>query len=179
MTSSSVARRYARALLSLGIEDGRFEAYGEELSRLEAAFQESEALRELWQNPAHEREERLRAVAGLKEPLALSPLVANLLGLLVERQRAADLPLVAQAYRSMVDERVGKVRATVTSARALPPAEAARVEQALGRITGKQVSLETRVDQALVGGVVAQVGSTVFDGSVRTQLDRLRATLRG
>ena len=179
MTSSSVARRYARALLSLGLEDGRFEASADELSRVEAAFAGSAALQDLWLNPAHGREERLQVAARLEGPLGLSPAVGNLVKLLVERQRVGDLQAVAAAYRTMVDERLGRVRATVTSATALGADEAERVGRALAGLTGKQVSVETKVDPALIGGVVAQVGSTVLDGSLRTQLERLRETLQG
>jgi F-type H+-transporting ATPase subunit delta len=175
--ASSVARRYARALLALGVEDGRFEAYATQLEQVREVFAGSSDLRELWQNPAHPRERRLAALETIVARLEVSPLVANLLRLLVERRRIAEIEAVALAYRAFVDERVGRVRAVVTSAAGLNPDQTERLGAALAAMTQKQIVLETRVDPALIGGVVAQVGSTLLDGSLRTQLGTLREKL--
>lgn len=177
MSASSIARRYARALLSIGDEDGRFEQYGAEVDRVDGAYAASAELRDLWTNPAYPREERLSALEKLIGALSLSPAVANLMRLFVERQRVAELPTLARTYRSMVDEKAGRVRAVVTSARPLEAAQTAAIQASLVAVTGKQVLVESRVDASLIGGVTARVGSTVYDGSVRTQLERLRETL--
>lgn len=178
MTSSSVARRYARALLSLGVEDGQFEAYAEQLNRILTAFQVSDELRDLWLNPAHGRGPRLAAVDGLAGPLGLSDSVANLLRLLVERRRMNDLEMIVRVYQDMVDERAGRLRATVTSAVPLAAEITARIAHVLAQATQKQITIETHVDPKLIGGVVTQVGSTVLDGSVRTQLELMRTQLK-
>jgi F-type H+-transporting ATPase subunit delta len=177
VSASSIARRYARALLSIGDEDGRFEQYGAEVDRVDAAYAASAELRDVWTNPAYPREERLATLERLVGVLTLSPAVANLMRLFVERRRVAELPMLARTYRSMVDEKAGRVRAVVTSARPLAPAQTAAVQASLAAATGKQVLVESRVDASLIGGVTARVGSTVYDGSVKTQLERLRESL--
>jgi F-type H+-transporting ATPase subunit delta len=175
--SSSVSRRYARALMTLGLEDGRFEAYAEELARVEAAFGASAELRDLWLNPAHPREQRLKAVDLLEKPLGLSPHVANTLRLVVERSRAAELPNLVRAFSELVDAQVGRVRAVVTSAAPMPAEVTGRLGGVLAQLTNKRIVLETKVDPGLIGGLTAQVGSMVYDGSLRTQLENLRETL--
>jgi F-type H+-transporting ATPase subunit delta len=178
VSQSSVARRYAKALLSLGAEDGRFEAYAEELQKVAQAFAASAELRDVAANPAYGREQRHGVVAELSRTLALSPVVANLLRLLVDRQRLVDVPDLARAYGAMVDEKVGRVRAVITAAVPLPAEVTERLGTALAAITKKRILLEAKVDKALIGGVVAQVGSTVLDGSLRTQLEGIRDALR-
>lgn len=178
MTTSSVSRRYARALLSVGEEDGRWDAYAAEIDRVSAAFLVSSELRELWLNPAIARESRLAAVDALAKSWSLSAPVANLVRLVVERSRAAELEAIARSYRDLVDEKAGRARAVVTSAAALPADVTQRVGATLAAITGRKIVLETKIDPTLLGGLTTQVGSTLFDGSLRTQLERLRTQLR-
>ncbi len=178
MASTSVDRRYARALFTLGVEDGAFAKYGDELGRIQQAFESSPELRDLWLNPANGREARLAVIDGLSSELALSPLVANTLRLLVERQRVTELPDIVRAYRTLVDEKVGRVPAVVTSAVPVTAGISAEIGSALAALTKKEVVLETKVDPSLIGGVVAQVGGVVLDGSLKTQLELMRQTLR-
>jgi F-type H+-transporting ATPase subunit delta len=106
-----------------------------------------------------------------------TPAVQRFVMLLLERGRIVLLPAIARAYRDMMDLHLGRVRAKVTSAQPLDAGALDRVRRALEQRTGKQVLLETAVDPELVGGVVARVGDLVLDGSVRTQLEDLRAKL--
>jgi len=164
--------------MSLGTEDGQFMPYGEQLSRVAAAYAASADLRDLWSNPAYGREQRMAGCEALVRHLQLWPAVANVLRLLVERGRGEQLAEIDRAYGELLDERLGRVRATVTSARPLSDEQAAALQQTLAERTGRQVSIERHVDPALIAGVVAQVGSTVYDASVRTQLERMREELR-
>jgi F-type H+-transporting ATPase subunit delta len=164
--------------MSLGEENGRFEAYAEELTRLEKAFETSAELRDLWLNPAYDRATRMQAVDQLAGPLALSTEVANVLRLLVERQRLHNLSSIAQAYRELVDRKIGRVRAVITTAVPMPAEITTKLGDAIAAATNKQIVLESRVDPKLIGGVVTQVGSTILDGSLKTQLEELRTTLR-
>ena len=178
MSASSVARRYARALMSLGTEDGQFAAYGEQLGRAAEAYAVSEDLRDLWSNPAHDRAQRMAGVEALVKHLDLWPAVANVMRLLIERGRGNQIGDISRAYAELLDEKLGRVRATVTSARPLTEEQQARLQQVLGARTGRQVTIETRIEPAIIGGVVAQVGSIVYDDSVRTRLERMREELR-
>ena len=178
MIPSSVARRYARALLSLGVEEGRFEQYGDELDAVVQAMKESRELSVVLSNPGYTQEQRQGAVNAAATALKLSPLTVNFLRLLVDRQRAGDLPQIARVYRTLVDQQAGRIRATVTSAGALGDPELERLREALGRMTGRSIVLESKTDASLIGGVVAQVGATMLDGSLRTQLERMRRELK-
>jgi F-type H+-transporting ATPase subunit delta len=175
---SSVARRYARALLSLGLEEGKFEQYGDEIEAVVRAMKESRELGFLFTNPGYALQQRQGAVDAVAGALKLSPVTINFLRLLVDRQRIADLPQIARSYRAMVDQQAGRVRATVTSAGPLSDDELGRLREALGRMTGRSIVLEAKTDSSLLGGAVTQVGTTMLDGSLRTQLLRMRDELK-
>jgi F-type H+-transporting ATPase subunit delta len=178
LIASSVARRYARALLSLGVEEGRFEQYGDELEAVLEALKASRELGFLLANPGYPAEHRQGAVAAVSKVLGLSPLTVNFLRLLVDRQRVGDLAAIARAYHAMVDQQSGRVRATVTSARPLSEDELERLREAIGRMTGRSIVLDSKTDPSLIGGAVTQVGATMLDGSLRTQLERMREELK-
>lgn len=178
MIDSSVARRYARALLSLGLDEGRFEQYGEELESVVQAMKQSPELGFLLVNPGYTQQQRHGAVDAVAKVLKLSPLTANFLRLLVDRQRVGDIEQIARVYRALVDQQAGRIRATVTSAGPLSDQDLDRLREAIGRMTGRSIVLESKTDSSLIGGVVAQVGPTMLDGSLRTQLERMRQELK-
>jgi F-type H+-transporting ATPase subunit delta len=178
LIASSVARRYARALLSLGLEEGGFEQYGDELESVVQAIKANPELGFFLMNPGYSQQQRQGAVDAAASALKLSPLIVKFLRLLLDRQRIADLPLIARSFRAMVDQQAGRVRASVISARPLSDLELERLREALGRMTGRAIVLESKTDSALIGGVVAQVGATMLDGSLRTQLERMRHELK-
>jgi F-type H+-transporting ATPase subunit delta len=176
---ASVARRYARALLSLGVEEGRHEQYGDELESVLAALDRSKEAGYFLRAPGYSAAQRHNAVDALAAALKLSPVVVNFLRLLVDRQRIADLAQITRAYRVLVDEKVGRIRATVTAAAPLADQEMARLREAIAAMTGRTIVLDSKTDPSLIGGVVTQVGATMFDGSLRTQLERMREELKG
>jgi F-type H+-transporting ATPase subunit delta len=176
--SASVSRRYARALFSLALEQGGHERAGEELEAVAQALRASNEARAMVENPGYTQAQRHALVDVLVSRLSLSPLVANFLRLLVDRHRLAEVPAIARAYAEMVDEKVGRVRATVTGAKPLSAEELRRVRDALTQATRRTIVLDTRTDAKIVGGLVAQVGPKVLDGSIKTQLERLRRELK-
>jgi F-type H+-transporting ATPase subunit delta len=178
LIASSVARRYARALLSLGLEEGRFEQYGDELEAVLQAMKASRELASILDNPGYSPSQRRAAVDAVASGLNLSPLTVNFLRLLIDRQRIGDLAQIARVYRSLVDQQAGRVRATVTSAGALNEHQLDRLRETIGRMTGRSIVLEAKTDPSLIGGVVAQVGAKLLDGSLRTQLERMRHELK-
>jgi len=176
--ASSVARRYARALFSLGLEEARHELYGDELEAVVRALDQSPEAGAVLKNPGYSQEQRHAAVNALAKGLSLSPMVVSFLRLLVDRQRAGDLTGIVRAYRSMVDQQESRVRATVTAAAPLSKDELERLREAIARMTGRTILLDSRTDPSIIGGVVTQVGATLFDGSLRTQLERMREELK-
>lgn len=173
----SVARRYARALFSIGVDRNSFEQLGQELSDLAALWTSSPDLRQALENPVFGPGDKRRVLEQLLPRVAPTADVQKFVLLLLDRRRIAALPMIARAYREMADAFAGRVRAEVVSAQPLSPAETDRVRRSLEQRTGKKVILEPTVDASLIGGVVARVGDLILDGSVRTQLASLRQKL--
>ena len=168
-----LGRRYARAVLGLAREEGTLEATGEELNRAAATFEEPR-LRPLVLSPVIDAGARLRTARGVAEALGLSPTVRNLIGLLAERDRLAILGDLARWYDTLLDDELGRVRVAIRSATALSAVERNELIELARRLTDRQEILAaTELDSELIGGVVLDIGGTVYDGSLRTQLARL------
>ncbi|HET9554680.1 MAG TPA: ATP synthase F1 subunit delta [Anaeromyxobacteraceae bacterium] len=178
MIMGSIARRYAKALFSLAVEKGRVEAWSESLLALGKAVDQAPDLRDVLSNPAYTREQRRAVVAMLAESMKLDEEIASLLFLLGDRNRFGYLKAILESYAELADQQLGRVRAQVTSAVPLDDAQAAALAEKLAVATKAKVIVERAVDPALLGGVVAQVGSLVYDGSLRTQLEDLRKSLK-
>jgi F-type H+-transporting ATPase subunit delta len=178
MIVGSIARRYAKALFDLAVEQNQVEPWSEGLLALRAAVDASPEVRQVLHNPVYTRDERQALASRLAQALGLRGDPANLLGLLADRNRLAYLSDIASTFGRLADEKLGLVRAKVTSTVPLAPAEVAALEQKLAAASGGRVVLERAVDPALLGGVVTQVGSLVYDGSLRAQLEDLRRTLK-
>ncbi len=178
MIMGSIARRYARALFSLAVEMDRVEPWSESLQSLKAVVAGSPDLLDVLSNPVYSKEQRRAIVEQLASALRLDAEPASLLFLLGDRNRLGYLDAVVETFRELADRQLGRLRARVTSAVPLDPAIAQAMADRLSQATRSTVLLDRGVDPALLGGVVAQVGNLVYDGSVRTQLEDLRRTLK-
>jgi len=169
------ARRYAEALLDLALEEKAVGRYRASLDALHAAF-EPRTLRRL-ADPSAPLGERLAAaesaVAGEPAP------IRGLLRLLIERERIALLPRIAEAFAELVDERAGTAKARVTTAVAVSDGERQGIVRRLERATGRTIQATFAVDPALLGGATVQVGDHLVDASLRTRLDALREQMAG
>jgi F-type H+-transporting ATPase subunit delta len=174
--SGSVARRYAKALLAIGIEKNQFEAYGRELDSFGEVLRVKE-LRDTLHNPSHALSRRQAILTELLGRLSPSEPVRIMLLLLLKRNRIDIVSAIAREYRALCDEHAGRVRARVVSAQALDPTASQRLLVALEKKTGKQVLLEQKADPELLAGMVTQVGSLIYDGSLRTRLQQMRESL--
>ncbi len=177
MVTGSLARRYAKALLEIGIAQQTYDALGKELDRAADTLKSSPELRNALENPVFPIAKRKLVLDELARRLALSKTVRNFVMLLLDKGRIAWLPDIARAHRALVDEHAGRVRATITSARPLDPVLETRLKSALEKQSGKTVILEKKEDPSIVGGLITQLGDLVYDGSVRTQLELMREQL--
>jgi F-type H+-transporting ATPase subunit delta len=178
MVNVSVARRWARALLEASAP-GAMVGIAEQLGVLAGLVTSNPELDAVIRDPAYSRAQRhavLESIIQLLKPE--SQTFPNFLRLMVDRHRVAMLPDVARLFRDMADEKAGRIRGTVVSAVALDPQAIRQLEDTLSKVVQKKVVLETRVDQSVLGGVSTQVGSVVFDGTLRTQLDDLKRALQ-
>lgn len=176
MSNIPVARRYARALL-----DATGDAADETLSQLEALtryFEGEPQLFETLSSPALTKSQRLALMEVIltKSP-GLQKVVANLMRLLNDRNRFGALPAITRQFRTMVDTRMGRIRGRISSASKLGESQVAALKKQLETLTRRTVVLETKVDPGLIGGLVAQVGSHMYDGSLRSQLTELSRVL--
>lgn len=176
--SGAITRRYAKALFGLAVEQGKVEAWVDSLQALERAVESSNELRDVLVNPVYAREQRRAILGKLIAALKLEPEPANLLCLLGDRNRLDHLGAIVTAFSAFADEHMGRIRARVISAAPLDATTAESLAAKLASATRAQIVIERAVDPQLLAGVVAQVGHLTYDGSVRTQLETLRATLK-
>jgi F-type H+-transporting ATPase subunit delta len=180
MTLSAVATRYANALADVVTASGSALRPQEALSELHAiadTLQASLELREALATPAVPLSRKRAVVGRIADILRLSRITRNFLFVLVDHRRVDALPEIVHSFELIVDERLGFARAEVSTPRELDDAQRASVNAELDRIVGKRIRMRFAIDESLVGGVVARIGSTVYDGSVRGQLQSLERRL--
>lgn len=177
MTNRTSATRYARALLDVAFREADPDRVEWDLGEFIEFLEKEPAMARVLASRAVPPLRKRDAVKALVAQGGLSSPVSKLLVLLAERDRLALLPDLRAAYRERLLERREIVRAEVTTAGPLPRDRAQAIERRLAAITGKGVSMVARVDPQIIGGVVARVGSTVYDGSIATHLRRLRERL--
>jgi len=178
VTNKTAANRYARALLDVAIaEKADMRKIESQLADFVDLFRQHPALEKVLLNPAVPIQHKRAAVEELLKKARLLPVLSKLLVLLAARDRLVLLPDLLAAYRERLLDHLNIVRAEVTTAVKLPADRAKAVEQTLAQTTGRTVTLETRVDPSIIGGAVARIGSTVYDGSITRQLQRMKDKL--
>ncbi len=177
MSVSIVARRYAQAVLELGVEQGQLDAVVEQMSAVAAAWEASPELRNAIENPLVAHAAKKAVVGALTDRIGASPTIRHAVLLIVDRRRAKALPYVAQTLRELADARKGLLRAEVTTAAPLSEAYYGRLQTQLEAMTGKRVVVDRRTDPSLIAGVVTRIGDRILDGSLRTRLQSLRDAL--
>jgi F-type H+-transporting ATPase subunit delta len=177
MTARMSALRYARALLDVALAEADPVAVEQELAAAAETFTGHAGLWKIMTNPAVPAPKKRAVVDRMLPQLAASPVVHKTLQMLASRDRLALLPDIVEAYRDRLMDHQNVVRARVTSAAPLPAEAAAKLERQLAGITGRKVVMTTAVDSAIMGGLVTQIGSTVWDGSVKRQLEKIREKL--
>jgi F-type H+-transporting ATPase subunit delta len=175
--TGAVAMRYASALADVALEQKSADRVKRDLGTFVEAFFSSADLRNLLESPAVSREAKQKVIETLAARMDLAPVVSNFVHLLVDHRRAEMLREIQQMLHVELNARMGIAEAEVTSARELGAGERRRLTSALERRTGKKIEAHFREDKSLVGGTVVRVGSTIYDGSVREQLNRLREQL--
>jgi F-type H+-transporting ATPase subunit delta len=172
-----IANRYARALADVVVAGGDYRKVLAELEDFERAYRASPELKEALASPAVTLPEKMKVVEAIGQRLGESPLTLNFLRVLLANYRIPLLEEAVQAFRKIANDREGIVQVTITSASGLSESECESVAARFRQLTGKQVELDFRIDGRLLGGLMAQIGSTVYDGSVRGSLARVREQL--
>ncbi len=177
MFDKKVAKRYARALLAALRNPQDSENADQLLTALSTALTQSRELRSLFLNPAVSSVAKTKALVALARQAGGSPLVERFLKLVVDNRRIPALPSIAAVFHAERESALGIVPATVTTAAPLSEDMVAKLRSGLERLTGRQVRLNREIDPAILGGAITKIGSTVYDGSLRTQLTDLRRSM--
>jgi F-type H+-transporting ATPase subunit delta len=178
VTNKTAALRYARALLDVAVkEKADLDLIENELSQFADLFTQYPLLEKVLLNPAVPVPRKRAAVSDLLVQAKFTPIVSKLLALLADRDRLVLVPDLLKAYSDRLLDFRGVVRAEVTTALALEPQRAAAIQKGLAAVTGRTVLLATKIDPAIIGGLVARIGSTVYDGSVTRQLEKMKERL--
>ena len=173
----ALAERYAGALVDVAIENKQAEQVKRELAAFAAIVRESAKLHAFLSNPTIARAGKHAAIEQLVARMGASRTLRNYLFVIVDQRRAGMLIEIEQAFSALLDARQGITQATVTSAANLTAEERVELDAALAKLTDRKVQARFTTNTALIGGLVVRIGSTIYDGSVRAQLDRLRARM--
>jgi len=177
MPKSAAARRYAKALFAIAQEEGRIDAVRGEIAGLAKLLEQNVELRDALFRPLHPVVQRKAVLADVAQRIGLSPTVRQALALLLDHGRMGQFFEVRAELERLAADAAGRLDAEVIAAADLAPDQLERLRRALSARTQRDVQLQVRIDPSILGGVVAKVGDLVFDGSLRTQLGQLRATL--
>lgn len=172
--SETVASHYAAALVEAALEQKDAARVKNDLAAFVEAFDSVADLRHFLDNPAAAREEKHAVAGAIAEKMELAKPVLNFILLLIDHERIELLHEIHRAFREELNERQGIAEAEIVSARELTLAERGELTAALERQTGKKIEARFSEDESLLGGAVVRVGSTIYDGSVREQLTRVR-----
>ena len=178
MKSSKVAKRYARALMGLSSDHAQLEAWGAELERLARIVDSPEVAAQL-KSPTVNHTDRMAALGKIAERLDLSFPLRSFAVVVANHGRVADVIAMAEAYARMLDDLMGRARATLTFAYQPTDDDLARVVAGLEAIAHKKIIPTTKVDASLVGGVVAELEGKIYDGSLATRLADAERRLSG
>ncbi len=178
MKNLAVARRYAKALMLIGKEDGQAEQYREELSAFAGLLEKEDMLEQAICNPLYDAQARRTILQTIIEKLSLSKVMSSFLLLLFDKGRIGFLVSINEFYEKLADELKGIARASLVSATALSSEAVDKIQDSLSKMTGKEIILDIKQDSSLIGGVVTKIGDLVLDGSIKTQLLSMSESLK-
>jgi F-type H+-transporting ATPase subunit delta len=177
MTGTTIANRYARALADVIVERNEINEVTKELIDFERTMSENPQLRDVFASPVIASERKRAVLDELLARIGPRQTTANFLRLLLNNSRLHDLDQMLNALSRELDARMNVVTAEVTTAREIGQQEKAALQSQLKAATGKEVRLRFRTDPAIIGGVVARIGSVVYDGSIKNQLAQMKRRL--
>ena len=176
---SGIAERYAAALFDIADERRMLDEVASDLRQLRTMLAASLDLSRLMRSPILTRSEQGKAISALAAHAGFSPLVRDFLAIVAKNRRLFAIPGMIEAYLEKLAERRGEITAQVVAARPLSETQLTLLSDQLRRSVGRRVSVDTRVDPGLIGGMVVKVGSRMVDGSIKSKLQRLRLAMKG
>jgi len=178
LTGSKISKRYAKALLSLGQEDGNYGEYGDNLKEFAAFCKDNPEFSKVISNPVFSVDDRKKVLDVVLKKSTFADLVKNFLRLLLDKHRIGNIEDVSADYTRLTDEISNIIRADIITARPLKDDVMDKLDAVLSKITSKTVKAKVEEDESLIGGLVVKIGDLVLDGSVRAQLEGLKESLK-
>jgi F-type H+-transporting ATPase subunit delta len=172
-----VARKYAKALLEIGLREKNHEILGKDVERLAGLFQENKELRLVLFSPFYPAPRRKAIADEVGKSLGVSKATLDFLNLLIDRGRMDHFPAIAKSYEGLSDEVSQRLRASLICAQKLSAPLVGEIKAQLESSTGKEVILSTQENPALIGGVITKIGNIIYDGSLKTQLLKVKENL--
>jgi len=179
MKNSILANRYAKALFSVAQEEKAFDEYAKSLNEIAQAMTAQPEVKDGLTNPVYPLDVRAKVMDYIAEAQGASQVIKNFLNLVLQKKRAAFLPEIAEAFQILIDSQRNICQGTVLTAMPLTAELNEKVQSTLEKLTGKKVVLHTKVDPTILGGIIAKVGDLVLDGSIRSQLQGLKESIKG
>jgi F-type H+-transporting ATPase subunit delta len=174
----TIARRYAKALLIIGKEDGQAETYRDELDGFAKLMAKEKELEQAITNPLYGASGRKKVLETVIGKVGISKILASFLLLLFDKGRFDFLSNINEFYQKLADELKGVLRASLVSASELPSETVEKIRTTLSKRTGKDIILQVKQDPSLIGGIVSRIGDLVLDGSIKSQLLNMRESLK-
>lgn len=180
MIGSSITRRYAEALISIGVEEGKSDIFEVELSKINDTLTENPELRSIIYSSIHSSSERKGILTDIAKKIGVSKETGNFINLLIDKNRIEFLPHILKRYEELLDQIAGRIRAEVILAKVTSEDLTEKIKETFEKFTGKEVVLEIKEDPDIIGGIITKLGNVIFDGSIKTQLERVkRKIVRG
>ena len=175
MSQGVIARRYAKALINLAEKD--LENTGKSLTALADAYSNSTELSEVLSDTKVSSQIKQDVLKNILKKIKVSNLVDTFSRYLLAKRRIVLLPNIERAFNLLLQEKLGRIEAGITVAQEIPKVTVGKLEEAISRYSGKEVTVNITIDPAIIGGIVTRIGSVVIDGSIHTQLNQIRQSI--
>ncbi len=175
MSQGVIARRYAKALINLAEKD--LENTGKSLTALADVYSNSAELSEVLSDTKVSSQIKQNVLKKILKKIKVSKLVDTFIRYLLAKRRIVLLPNIERAFNLLLQEKLGRIEAGITVAQEIPEVTVGKLEKAISRYSGKEVTVNITIDPAIIGGIVTRIGSVVIDGSIHTQLNQIRQSI--
>jgi F-type H+-transporting ATPase subunit delta len=178
LSNSRLSRRYAKALFSLGREDGSFSQYGQELGLFSSFCREHEDFGQVISNRVFSVEDRKKILQAVLDKSDFSGIVKNFLNLLLDKERIGAVEAISDHYGMLTDEALNIAKADIVTAKPLKKEALEKLNKSLEELTSKTIRSNVKEDPDLIGGVLVKIGDLVLDGSIKAQLEGLKESFK-
>jgi len=175
LSQGVIARRYAKALINLAEKD--LENTGKSLTALADVFSNSAELSEVLSDTKVSSQIKQNVLKEILKKIKVSKLVDTFIRYLLAKRRIVLLPNIERAFNLFLQEKLGRIEAGITVAQEMSKVNVGKLEKAISRYSGKEVTVNITIDPAIIGGIVTRIGSVVIDGSIHTQLNQIRQSI--